>query len=160
MVKDIIVIYRKSDTILILISLERYFSHPEHSILNLFSLTLRRHCKIWRSGPLWNAKSYNSCIFVQKICNWNCLRQFRGIRPRMYIRGSSLITWRWCYRNHANPLPRVIAAPQTVSTSHNKHYYKCSLGVFNKILKDYKVSQISPKCPGTPQGTSWSLLLK
>ena len=33
-VKDIIVIYRKNETILILISLKRYFSHPE-SILNL-----------------------------------------------------------------------------------------------------------------------------
>ena len=43
MVKDIIVIYRKSETILILISLKRYFSHLETSILNL-SL---RHCNSW-----------------------------------------------------------------------------------------------------------------
>ena len=34
-VTDIIVIFRKNDTILILISLKRYFSHPEKSILNL-----------------------------------------------------------------------------------------------------------------------------
>ena len=33
-VKDIIVIYRKNETISILISLKRYFSHPEKSILN------------------------------------------------------------------------------------------------------------------------------
>ena len=35
LVKDIIVIYRKNKTILILINLKRYFSHPEKSILNL-----------------------------------------------------------------------------------------------------------------------------
>ena len=47
--KDIIVIFRKIKTILILISFKRYFSHPEKSIVNLkSSLTLRRHCK---SGP-------------------------------------------------------------------------------------------------------------
>ena len=34
-VNDIIVIYRKNETILILISLKRYLSHPENSILNL-----------------------------------------------------------------------------------------------------------------------------
>ena len=34
-VKDIIVIFRKNETILILISLKCYFSHPEKSILNL-----------------------------------------------------------------------------------------------------------------------------
>ena len=34
-VKDIIVIFRKNETILILINLKRYFSHPEKSILNL-----------------------------------------------------------------------------------------------------------------------------
>ena len=34
-VKDIIVIFRKIETILILIGLKRYFSHPEKSILNL-----------------------------------------------------------------------------------------------------------------------------
>ena len=33
--KDIIVIYRKKEIILTLISLKRYFSHPEKSILNL-----------------------------------------------------------------------------------------------------------------------------
>ena len=33
--KDIIVIYRKNETILNLFSLERYFSIPEKSILNL-----------------------------------------------------------------------------------------------------------------------------
>ena len=33
-VKDIIVIHRKNGTILILISLKRYFSHPEKSVLN------------------------------------------------------------------------------------------------------------------------------
>ena len=32
---DINVIYRNNETILILISLKRYFSHPEKSILNL-----------------------------------------------------------------------------------------------------------------------------
>ena len=37
-VKDIIVIFRKIKTILILISFKYYFSHPEKSILNL-SLT-------------------------------------------------------------------------------------------------------------------------
>ena len=39
-VKDITVIFRKNETILILISLKRYFSHPEKSILK-YSLTLR-----------------------------------------------------------------------------------------------------------------------
>ena len=34
-VKDIIVIFRKIKTILILISFKHYFSHPENSILNL-----------------------------------------------------------------------------------------------------------------------------
>ena len=34
-VKDIIVIFRKIKTILILISLKRYLSHPKKSILNL-----------------------------------------------------------------------------------------------------------------------------
>ena len=34
-VKDIIVIFRKIKTILILISFKRYFLHPEKSILNL-----------------------------------------------------------------------------------------------------------------------------
>ena len=34
-VKDIIEIFRKIKTILILISFKRYFSHPEKSILNL-----------------------------------------------------------------------------------------------------------------------------
>ena len=34
-VKDIIVIFRKIKTILILISFKRYFSHPEKSILHL-----------------------------------------------------------------------------------------------------------------------------
>ena len=33
--KDIIVIYRNNETILVLISLKRYFPHPEKSILNL-----------------------------------------------------------------------------------------------------------------------------
>ena len=33
--KDIIVTFRKIKTILILISFQRYFSHPEKSILNL-----------------------------------------------------------------------------------------------------------------------------
>ena len=48
-VKDIIVIFRKIKTILILISLKRYSSYPEKSILNLkSSLSLRRHCY---SGP-------------------------------------------------------------------------------------------------------------
>ena len=44
MAKDIIVIYIKNETILILISLKRYFSHPELKS----SLTVRRHCN---SGP-------------------------------------------------------------------------------------------------------------
>ena len=35
MVKDIIVIFRKIKTILILISFKRYFSDPEKSIINL-----------------------------------------------------------------------------------------------------------------------------
>ena len=34
-VKDTILIYRKNETILILISLKRYFLHPEKSILSL-----------------------------------------------------------------------------------------------------------------------------
>ena len=34
-VKDIIVFFRKNEIILTLISLKRYFSHPETSILNL-----------------------------------------------------------------------------------------------------------------------------
>ena len=46
-VKDIIVIFRKIKTILILISFKCYFSHPEKSILKP-SLTIRRHCN---SGP-------------------------------------------------------------------------------------------------------------
>ena len=33
--QDIIVIYRKNETILILISLKRYLSYPEKSTLNL-----------------------------------------------------------------------------------------------------------------------------
>ena len=35
MVKDAIVIYRKHETILFYISVKRYFSHPEKSMLNL-----------------------------------------------------------------------------------------------------------------------------
>ena len=35
MVKDSIVIYRKNETILILMRLKCYFPHPEKSILNL-----------------------------------------------------------------------------------------------------------------------------
>ena len=46
-VKDINVIFRKNETILILISAKRYFSHPEKSTLKSY-LTLRRHCN---SGP-------------------------------------------------------------------------------------------------------------
>ena len=34
-VKDIFVIFRKIKSILILMSVKRYFSHPENSILNL-----------------------------------------------------------------------------------------------------------------------------
>ena len=34
-IKDIIVIYSKNESILILISSKRYFSHPKKSILNL-----------------------------------------------------------------------------------------------------------------------------
>ena len=34
-VKDIIVVFRKNGTILILISFTRYFSHPEKPTLNL-----------------------------------------------------------------------------------------------------------------------------
>ena len=37
-VKDIIVIFRKIKTILILISFKRYFSHPEKSILSFIYL--------------------------------------------------------------------------------------------------------------------------
>ena len=50
--KDIIVIFRKSKSILIFISFKRYFSHTEKSILNLsiHSLTLRRHCNSGRSS--------------------------------------------------------------------------------------------------------------
>ena len=59
-VKDIIVIFRKIKTILILISFKRYFSHPEKSILTFkSSLTLRRHCN---SGPK-NIKK--TCIAYQ-----------------------------------------------------------------------------------------------
>ena len=44
-VKDIIVIFRKNEIILILISFKPYFSHPEKSIpVHKSSLTLRRHC--------------------------------------------------------------------------------------------------------------------
>ena len=39
-VKDIIVIFRKIETILISISFKRYFSDPEKSILNLKLLSL------------------------------------------------------------------------------------------------------------------------
>ena len=46
-IKDIIVIFRKIKTILILISFKCNFLHPEKSILKS-SLTLRRHCD---SGP-------------------------------------------------------------------------------------------------------------
>ena len=42
-VEDIIVIFRKIKTILVVISFKLYFSHPEKSILNKSSLTLRRH---------------------------------------------------------------------------------------------------------------------
>ena len=48
-------------------------------------------------------------------------------------RWSTLLRWRWRHRNHANKITRVIAAKQTVTTCHNKHCYKCCLGVFNKI---------------------------
>ena len=34
-VKDIIVIFKKNEIILVLISFKRYFSHPEKSIFNL-----------------------------------------------------------------------------------------------------------------------------
>ena len=44
-VKDTIEIFIKNETMLILISLKRYFSHLEKSLLNFRSfLTLRRHC--------------------------------------------------------------------------------------------------------------------
>ena len=45
-VKDIIVIFRKMKTILILINFKRYFSHPEKSILKIslpYNVTLKRH---------------------------------------------------------------------------------------------------------------------
>ena len=54
MVKDIVVVFRKIKTILILISFKRYFSHPEKSILKS-SLTLRRHCN---SGP-WSIRVFD-----------------------------------------------------------------------------------------------------
>ena len=40
-VKDFIVIYRQNETILILISLKCYFTHPEKSILNLSFLNFK-----------------------------------------------------------------------------------------------------------------------
>ena len=56
-VKDIIVIFRKIKTILILIRFKRNFSDPEKSLLKS-SLTLRRHCN---SGPWYtqNRRSVN-----------------------------------------------------------------------------------------------------
>ena len=40
-VKDIIVIFRKNETILILISLKRYFSHPENQYLTKVLLNFK-----------------------------------------------------------------------------------------------------------------------
>ena len=55
MVKDIIVIFRKNETILTLISLKRYFSHSKLKSC----LTLRRHCN---SGPstIIDSKMHNN----------------------------------------------------------------------------------------------------
>ena len=47
-VKDIIVIFRKIKTILILISFKHYFSHPEKSILKVVFLNSKEACN---SGP-------------------------------------------------------------------------------------------------------------
>ena len=62
MVKDNIVIYRKNEIILILISLKRDFSHHEKSKLKS-SLTLRRYCN---SGPGLVLDRDNAYIFVYK----------------------------------------------------------------------------------------------
>ena len=61
-VKDIIVIYRKNEAILILISLKRYFSHLELKS----SLTLRRHCN---SRPLPLPRTVGLvCVCVVCVC--------------------------------------------------------------------------------------------
>ena len=44
MVKDVIVIYRIHETILILISSKRYFSYPKNQYLTYVFLTLRKRC--------------------------------------------------------------------------------------------------------------------
>ena len=76
MVKDIIMIFRKIKTIMILISLKPYFSHPEKSILKS-SLTLRRHCN---SGSRWLDPGLNlrcdlkgSALkeFATSVFNWS-----------------------------------------------------------------------------------------
>ena len=59
-VKDIIMIFRKIKTILILISFKRYFSHPEKSLLNFkSSFTQWRHCN---SGH-WTLNIINNYFF-------------------------------------------------------------------------------------------------
>ena len=61
-VKDIIVIYRKNEAILILISLKRYFSHLELK----YSLTLGRHCN---SRPLPLPRTVGLvCVCVVCVC--------------------------------------------------------------------------------------------
>ena len=61
-VKDIIVIYRKNEAILIVISLKRYFSHLELKS----SLTLRRHCN---SRPLPLPRTVGLvCVCVVCVC--------------------------------------------------------------------------------------------
>ena len=67
-VKDIIVIFIKDETISILISFKRYFSHPEKSILKS-SLTLRRHCN---SGPRAFAY-YENDVHIVNISNGNSI---------------------------------------------------------------------------------------
>ena len=64
MVKDTIVIYRKSKTVLILVSSKCYFSHPEESILKSFLIALTG-CK------LEGASCLEDTFFLFKVSDWS-----------------------------------------------------------------------------------------
>ena len=75
MVKDINVICKKNETIMILISLKCYFSHPEKSILNLSLLCLGYICYGRRTiylstifSTIFSASlvaiSYDVCVYI------------------------------------------------------------------------------------------------
>ena len=100
-VKDIIVIFRKLKTILILISFlnKRYFSHPENSILNFkSSLTLRRHCN---SGP----RSTKNMCFKSKFLNSEkesnvTLFEINALVPRASNLRDSAVVFHLCVQSN------------------------------------------------------------